>query len=110
MMAIDLHACQVVSTERWNDGKPVRIHAAHQHGGRMAVRWQDARLCGGMHLDLVELGMHVDLVSGGCLHRPTQPALPVVDEATRAVTEGLDNLSRRIGPPATDSEDGATCL
>ena len=76
-MAVDLHACQIVSAPTWNDGRPVRIHAAHRHGGRMAVRWQDARLCGGFHLDLVDLAMHLDLVDGGCLKRPTRPALAV---------------------------------
>lgn len=109
-MAVDLHACQIVSTERWNDGRPVRITAAHLHAGKMAVRWQDVHYCGSIHTDYVELGMPVNLISGGCLHRPTPPALPVVDEAARVVAAGLDNLVRHIGPPATDPEDGATCL
>lgn len=74
-MAVDLHACQIVSTPKWNDGRPVRIQAAHLHAGKMVVRWQDARCCGSIHSDWVELGMPVDLVSGGCLHRPAPSAI-----------------------------------
>lgn len=68
-MAIDLHACQIVSAPEWNAGLPVRIQNAHAHGGRVAVRWQDARCCGGVHTDWVEPGMYLDLISGGCLTR-----------------------------------------
>ncbi|MCK2219760.1 hypothetical protein MF672_039085 [Actinomadura sp. ATCC 31491] len=80
-MAVDLIACQVVSVPSWNDGEPVRIQAAHVHAGKVAVRWQDARCCGAIHADWVEQGMHVDLISGGCLRRPApQPVLAAVPE------------------------------
>lgn len=78
MMAIDLHACQIVSTPEWNDGQPVRIQAVHAHGGKVAVRWQDARCCGSIHADYVKAGMHVDLISGGCLKRPAPSAVLAV--------------------------------
>lgn len=75
MLAVDLHACQVVSTPEWNDGDPVRIQAAHVHAGKVAVRWQDARCCGGVHADWVPLGMPVELISGGCHKRPGYSAV-----------------------------------
>ncbi|MEV4174037.1 hypothetical protein [Nonomuraea sp. NPDC049709] len=68
-MAVDLHACQIVSSPEWNDGEPVRIQAAHAHGGRMAVRWQDAGGRGGVHSDWVEVGMELALISGGTIRR-----------------------------------------
>lgn len=77
-MAIDLHACMVVSAPEWNDGEPVRIQNAHAHAGKMAVRWQDARCCGSVHADYVEAGMQLDLISGGCHQRPAPSAVLTV--------------------------------
>ncbi|MGP3914376.1 hypothetical protein [Nonomuraea sp. 10N515B] len=69
MVAVDLTARMVVSAPQWNGGSPVRIQAVHAHGGRVAVRFQDARGRGGIRADWVEVGMELDLIDGGCIRR-----------------------------------------
>lgn len=70
MVAVDLHARQVVSAPEWNDGRPVRVQDAHETADHLVqVRWQDARGRGGVRAVEVPLGMRLDLISGGCLTR-----------------------------------------
>ncbi|WP_113699153.1 hypothetical protein [Nonomuraea lactucae] len=68
MVAVDLHACQIVSTPEWNDGEPVRVQAVHPvYGGRVAVRYQDARCRCAAQAVVVPVGMELTLISGGCI-------------------------------------------
>ncbi|WP_101784264.1 hypothetical protein [Nonomuraea indica] len=67
MVAVDLHARQIVSTPDWNDGKPVRVQAVHRvFDGRIAVRYQDARCRCSAQAVVVPMGMELTLISGGC--------------------------------------------
>lgn len=68
MVAVDLHARQVVSTPEWNDGNPVRVQAVHPvYGGRIAILFQDVRCQCGAQAVVVSVGMELTLVSGGCI-------------------------------------------
>lgn len=70
MVAVDLNARMVVSSPEWNSGEPVRIDQVHRvHGGRIAIRYQDARCHRPVRAVVVPVGMELTLISGGYIRR-----------------------------------------
>lgn len=68
MVAIDLHRGLLVSSPEWNDGQPVRVErVAHPVAGLVAVRYQDALCHAPARAVVVEAGMELTLISGGCI-------------------------------------------
>ncbi|MFI6910147.1 hypothetical protein ACIBKY_53465 [Nonomuraea sp. NPDC050394] len=68
MVAVDLHQGQLVSAAEWNHGDPVRIgYARRSDAGHVAVLYRDAACRERAQRTVVEVGMELTLISGGCV-------------------------------------------
>ncbi|MFI6534152.1 hypothetical protein ACIBHY_16955 [Nonomuraea sp. NPDC050547] len=65
---MDLHQGQLVSAPEWNGGDPVRVdYARRADSGHVAVLYRDAAGRERAQRTVVEVGMELTLISGGCI-------------------------------------------